>query len=79
MGYTPTKMENIMNGGDDLDYVYQCTANLGPCNYDICQDACCIKLCNNYYSGLHPRPMCEDVGPRYKYKLCICWHDCYKN
>ncbi|XP_060171079.1 uncharacterized protein LOC132602075 [Lycium barbarum] len=81
----PTQMVNMDAGGLDLannlintDYDYQCQANLGPCNYEYCNMDCCIKQCRSYYNGLHPRPYCEDWGPEYKYKLCICWHDCYK-
>ncbi|KAM3220900.1 hypothetical protein P3L10_020168 [Capsicum annuum] len=84
----PTQMSNIMDGenpelSDELinisyDYHYQCQANLGPCNYEYCNEGCCTRQCYNYYNGLHPRPMCEDWGPRYRYKLCICWHDCYQ-
>ncbi|KAK4337673.1 hypothetical protein RND71_042160 [Anisodus tanguticus] len=73
----PTKMDNMDAGGLDLrdelihiDYDYQCAANLGPCNYEYCNMDCCIRQCNNYYAGLHPRPYCEDWGARYKYKLC---------
>ncbi|CAN4113224.1 unnamed protein product [Withania somnifera] len=83
----PTQTKNTMNGGrldlrDELinidSYDYQCAANLGPCNYKYCNEDCCSRQCYNYYNGLHPRPKCEDWGPRYQYKLCICWHDCYK-
>ncbi|KAG5593719.1 hypothetical protein H5410_034951 [Solanum commersonii] len=59
-----------LNSSDNLDYDYQCSSNLGPCNYTYCNEACCYRECNNYYSGFHPHPICEDQGPR--------WHGRYQ-
>ncbi|KAK4338550.1 hypothetical protein RND71_043037 [Anisodus tanguticus] len=58
----------------DVDYHYRCSGNLGPCNYEYCDELCCIAMCNNYYSELNPEPRCTDF-PGYPYKFCICWHD----
>uniref|UniRef100_A0A0V0GP05 Putative ovule protein n=1 Tax=Solanum chacoense TaxID=4108 RepID=A0A0V0GP05_SOLCH len=61
----------------DVDYHYRCSGNLGPCNYEYCDEDCCIRTCNNYYSELNPEPKCTDFPGYYPYKFCICWHDCY--
>lgn len=58
------------------DYHYRCTANLGPCTNDYCDEDCCIRTCNSYYNGLNPEPKCIDLLV-FPYKFCLCLHDCY--
>nr|GMC46526.1 defensin-like protein 183 [Ipomoea batatas] len=53
-----------------------CVANLGPCSIASCDEACCDRMCNNYYSGLHPYARCTPI-PGTGLSLCDCWHDCY--
>ncbi|OIT06514.1 hypothetical protein A4A49_02952 [Nicotiana attenuata] len=76
----PMEMTRVLAGGINStkvdDYHYRCAGNLGPCNYEYCDENCCITQCLSYYNELNPEPQCNEFHG-FPYKFCICWHDCY--
>lgn len=68
-GYTKVIQEGAMKD------TKKCLEGLGPCSIKGCDEECCKKKCNNYYSGISPYGYCDKYSG-YPGYICLCQHDC---